>query len=361
MKRKSEAKVGARFGDILQATSIDQRAWIGAVALAYNDAEFALHRLTGACLITAMSTYSITSRINGTEGLIAIIRESVKGMALSPVVVNMFEVSIAEQGFPYLKGLRDSVEHSLLFDSGSGVAKAPGKRGKAPQDVLLSPEALAALPPLEIKTSETTGGSATSSSAPVTITLPEVSKFALLAISKESVARELLAAAKRRVMTNPLTKKELSDLMDTVRRAGFADGYAQARADQEKLDAAMGRMAETQENFGHPEVPDNAALKAKGSEVVESQAGKVEEKELYVTRTTVAMVKTIALDYLKSVAPKIVGPTEIIKNSKAKLNVFISFGTLNRAMALLVDTGEIELTERSRWRFKGRTELRSVR
>jgi hypothetical protein len=43
------------------------------------------------------------------------------------------------------------------------------------------------------------------------------------------------------------------------------------------------------------------------------------------------------------------------------LNVFISFGTLNRAMALLVDTGEIELTERSRWRFKGRTELRSVR
>jgi hypothetical protein len=42
MRRKSEAKSGARFGDILEETSIEQRAWIGAVARAYNHAEDAV-------------------------------------------------------------------------------------------------------------------------------------------------------------------------------------------------------------------------------------------------------------------------------------------------------------------------------
>jgi hypothetical protein len=82
MKRKSEVGSGSRLGDILTATSVEQRAWIGAVVLAYNDAEGALHRLTGACLGLDASNNSVTSRINGTDGLVAIIHETVDAIGL---------------------------------------------------------------------------------------------------------------------------------------------------------------------------------------------------------------------------------------------------------------------------------------
>jgi hypothetical protein len=64
------------------------------------------------------------------------------------------------------------------------------------------------------------------------------------------------------------------------------------------------------------------------------------------------MTKTIALDYLRSVAPQVVGPSEIIKNTKKTQDIFISFGTLKRAIDALIDAGEVEQTEPSRWRFK---------
>ena len=69
-------KSRAVFGDILKATTVEQRAWIGAVVLAYNKAESGLHKLTGTCLgyVGLGISYAVTSRINGTDGLIAIIR-----------------------------------------------------------------------------------------------------------------------------------------------------------------------------------------------------------------------------------------------------------------------------------------------
>jgi hypothetical protein len=145
MKRKSATRSGARLGNILEATTLEQRAWIGAVALAYNDAEHVLHRVVGACLEYAGPFYSVTSRINGTDGLIALVHESAAAMGLSQHVAKIFSVTLSEHGFAYLKGLRDSVIHAQLFDSGSGLATAPGKRGKRREDVLLTPEALEGL------------------------------------------------------------------------------------------------------------------------------------------------------------------------------------------------------------------------
>jgi hypothetical protein len=145
MKRKSEAKSGGRFGDILQSTSLEQRAWIGAVALAYNDAESALHKLAASCLITGCPPYSIISRINGSEGIIAIIDETVAGMGMSADLQKLFKGSLEEHGFAYLKGLRDAVIHAQLFDSSTGLATAPGKRGKRREEVLLSSVALEGL------------------------------------------------------------------------------------------------------------------------------------------------------------------------------------------------------------------------
>ena len=54
------------------------------------------------------------------------------------------------------------------------------------------------------------------------------------------------------------------------------------------------------------------------------------------------MTKTIALDYCKSVAPRIVGPSEIKKNSEKAHKIFISFGTLKRAMDAPMEAEEVE-------------------
>ncbi len=189
--------------------------------------------------------------------------------------------------------------------------------------------------------------------------LPTVSEYALRAASKEAVATAVLLATERRIMAKTLSKQELSDLMVTVRRAGFAEGYAQA-----KMDMALGQMSEGHTGDNEPDELDLVPLQPKASATATTAAETSKPDEVYKTRTTVKTTKAIALDYIKSAAPRIVGPTEIKKNSEKALNIFISFGTLKRATEALVKEGEIEQIEESRWRYKGRgssVELRSVR
>lgn len=146
MKRKFEPKSRAVFGDILKATTVEQRAWIGAVVLAYNKAEHGLHNLTGLCLgyIGLGLSYAVTSRINGTDGLIAIIYGAVASLQLSEDQSKLFNAALSEHGFAHLKKLRDAVIHAELSDTSTDTAIAPGKRGER-QDVLLSCEALEGL------------------------------------------------------------------------------------------------------------------------------------------------------------------------------------------------------------------------
>jgi len=166
-------------------------------------------------------------------------------------------------------------------------------------------------------------------------------------------------------MSNTFNIKELPALLAAARAGGRAEGYAEA-----KLEMALERANASAEAPEIQKPAENFTPPAQKLDVVEklkqlgSQAEKAEQDTPYTTRTTVAMTKTIALDYAKSVAPRIVGPSEIIKNSKKTLNVFISFGTLKRAMDSLIEAGEIEQTEPSRWKYKGRIEtvaLKSVR
>jgi hypothetical protein len=200
------------------------------------------------------------------------------------------------------------------------------------------------------------------SGVPETIPLPFLSECIMLLASKESVEREVLAwarkAIKRRIMTKTFTDQELDDLLEVTKEAGRAVGYAQA-----KLEMALERSKAGSHTLApvEPAIVDDVAAKR---EELKVQAHKIENEERYKTRQTVAMTKAIALDYIKSVAPQIVGPSEIIKNTRRTAGVFISFGTLNRAMDQLVETGEAEQIERSRWRYKGRadvTPLKSVR
>jgi hypothetical protein len=144
MRRAHEVDAGIRSNDILQNFSKDQLMWIGAVAMAYNDAEAALHRVCGAFIDFPGPSYSITGRINnGTDGLKAIISEAIKALPLPSGADHLFAVTVNE-GFSDLQSLRNAVIHGQLFDAHTGIAVKPGVKGKT-RDVLLSPEALRAL------------------------------------------------------------------------------------------------------------------------------------------------------------------------------------------------------------------------
>jgi hypothetical protein len=189
---------------------------------------------------------------------------------------------------------------------------------------------------------------------PFVFLLPTAPTCENILASRESVTIEIVAWAKRLIMRKSFSEKELEDLLEAVRAAGRAEGYAKAKLEmaleRASLPSGLSETGETADG------DDSARPKADKVEILRDQARQIEAKETYTTRTTVTMTKTIALDYLKSAAPRIVGPSEIIKNTKKTLNVFISFGTLNRAMEQLVDAGEAEQTEPSRWRYKGRVD-----
>jgi hypothetical protein len=162
-------------------------------------------------------------------------------------------------------------------------------------------------------------------------------------------------------MNRSIDEKELDRLLQAARAAGDAEGYARAKAEMalEKAKEALVTAPVTHEaSPGGPTVPP--ALKL---EVLKEQARNAAKNEEYKTRVTVGMTKAIALDYIKGIAPRIAGPSEIKKNSEKTHGVFISFGTLQRAMAKLIDEGEVELIEQSRWRYKGgaAAPLRSVK
>jgi hypothetical protein len=164
---------------------------------------------------------------------------------------------------------------------------------------------------------------------------------------------DMLERIKGLLMKSPLGSKELDEYIEAVKKAAYEEGYRRAR-----LDMALGQDISTdpapervKRDIDQPRLP----LPNERLEALREDARKAGEEQSYTTRTTVAMTKTIALDYLKRSAPRIVGPSEIKKNSEKDLKIFISFGTLKRAMDQLVATGEAEQVEPSRWRYKSQS------
>lgn len=133
--KKPILQTAVKYGDIKKNFTVNQLAWIGAVAMAYNEAEGNLHLLTGSFLGYHGPYLEVTSRINGTEGLIALILSVLPKYNLAPEVLESF-TSALQEGFPTLKTYRDAVIHASLMDMHTAVAESRPNRGARTYTIL---------------------------------------------------------------------------------------------------------------------------------------------------------------------------------------------------------------------------------
>jgi hypothetical protein len=148
MKRKSPShRAGAHYLPVLANFSPQQLAGIGAVAMTFNDAERALHELLGPCLRWPTHYEIVASRINGMEGIAAIIRMAAKNLIrLDAARVQMAigfwkDLDLTLDAFLEVKRFRDGVLHANIFDVHTAVGTMYASQDST-HDVLLTVEAL---------------------------------------------------------------------------------------------------------------------------------------------------------------------------------------------------------------------------
>lgn len=146
MKRASIKRMTAlRSHDIRRDLKESQLADIGAVALAYNEVEAQIDVLMASALELYSIALEVTSRINGVDGKIEIIKAAVAALGASPEFKELLADSLGgTDGFMILKQYRDAVIHARDIDSVSTIGATAPKRGKL-YEVLLTPTALKSL------------------------------------------------------------------------------------------------------------------------------------------------------------------------------------------------------------------------
>lgn len=148
MKRKSPSRrVGGRYQYVLKNFTERQLAGIGAVAMTFNDAERALHELLGPCLRWPSHYEIVASRINGMDGIAAIIRAAAKNLirldaARVEIAMGFWsDLDLSLDAFLEAKRFRDGVVHANIFDMDKAIGTQYVSQGRI-NDVLLTVEAL---------------------------------------------------------------------------------------------------------------------------------------------------------------------------------------------------------------------------
>jgi hypothetical protein len=142
MKRQHTGYATNRTGDIRKDYTEKQLAGIGSVALAYNDAEIQIDVLFSFAFgLSGPSSLEVTSRINGIDGKIEIVKTALRELNASPEFQTLIASSLGNDGFALLKQYRDAVIHARDLDAVSGIAFTSVKRGKL-YEVLLTIKAL---------------------------------------------------------------------------------------------------------------------------------------------------------------------------------------------------------------------------
>ena len=142
MKRDAAKIPGYVQFRLLSNYTAKQLELIGSIAVLYNGCEHVLHNAVGHCIEYRGNKRDITSRINGAEGLIAIIvATSPKMFGVESPDHEAIKATLEQEGFSKLKSYRDAVVHSMPYNQLMGVGRSPGRRGRA-VDVLLGEPAL---------------------------------------------------------------------------------------------------------------------------------------------------------------------------------------------------------------------------
>lgn len=142
MRRPTKSKRRyTNISDIKAEISVEVLAGIGAVALAWNSLESSIDYLL--CHVTDIPRpleLEFTSRINGFDGKIAIIKAGLRNHAQIPEgIADLMAASFgaAEE----YKRYRDGVEHALILERDSDIAQTAQRRGRL-DEIIVSKEAL---------------------------------------------------------------------------------------------------------------------------------------------------------------------------------------------------------------------------
>ena len=210
MKRPSSGKlVQLLHGDIERDLTQAQLAKIGAISFAYNNAEEAITHLFGTVTgLRDQMLLEVCTRINGTEGRIAVITEGAKQrLAVSEEFQRELEDTLGENGFSRLKKYREAVLHARIISSPNAIGKTVERRAKI-HEVLLSQKALDVLyEHLKAIALELTGAGAVLAAVAISKDLghePTVRKKELAAAIEPSALAQYRAHRKTRLALPPI-------------------------------------------------------------------------------------------------------------------------------------------------------------
>jgi hypothetical protein len=141
MKRPAKDTKVKRTGDVLTDLTQAQLAWIGSVALAYNENELLLDLMVGFAFNEVDNVHELTSRINGVDGKIALAKVGAEKLNASEEFKTMLATTLGEGGFALLKKMRDRIIHARIVDASRAIALSPASRGKF-DEILLTEKGL---------------------------------------------------------------------------------------------------------------------------------------------------------------------------------------------------------------------------
>ena len=137
MKRPATDRKPKRSGDVRKDLTENQLAWIGSVALSYNEAETIVDLLLDICLSLGNLSHDVIGRINGIEGKVELAKLAVKQLAAPEEALRLLQETLGEGGFLLLKKNRYRIIHARIIDAAAGIAKSPARRG-AFEEILLT-------------------------------------------------------------------------------------------------------------------------------------------------------------------------------------------------------------------------------
>lgn len=134
--------MGLRTVDVLKSMTTQQLAWVGAIAMAYNDAEEALQIAFIQCVGPPVGNMELATKVSA-GALPTLVLNIMQVLDIDRKILQLAERTLVGDGFTQLKKYRDGVIHARIFDFASGIGSTPNK-GKS-DSVLLTEPALEGL------------------------------------------------------------------------------------------------------------------------------------------------------------------------------------------------------------------------